>query len=162
MKYVKQIHTATQLTPYDKKYHFHDFTAQLLQIVSPRLPHSVLSVPHDWSIVRHILDKAVARYDYLQDSKKKPFKLPVKIVILGGSVLVGRNCRKLMKDLGIEGMLLPNRACTWAYRLQIFMDQILQQPGVFEITKISMGGTNTAVGAQSAQSRHCTQCILDQ
>lgn len=147
-RHAKQVHAATQLTPYDKKYHFHDFTAQLLHLVSPRMPHSVLSVPHDWSVVEQILEKAVARYEYLQDSKNKPFQPPVKMVILGGSVLVGRNCRKLMKDLDIQGMLLPNRACTWAFRLQIFMDQILQQPGVMEITKISMGGTNTAVGAQ--------------
>jgi len=145
-RYVQQIHAATQLTPYDTKWHFHDFTAQLLHLISPRLPHSVLSVPHDWSTVSTILDKAIARYEHLQDSSK-PFAPPIKMVILGGSVLVGRNCRKLMKDLGIQGMLLPNRACTWAYRLQIFLDQLLGIPGVFDITKLSMGGTNTAVGA---------------
>lgn len=145
-RHASQIHAATQLTPYDTKFHFHDFTAQLLHIITPRLPHSILSVPHDWSTVQTILDKALARYEYLQNPASKPFAPPVKMVILGGSVLVGRNCRKLMKDLGIQDMLLPNRACTWAYRLQVFFDQVFI-PDVVKITKISVGGTNTAIGA---------------
>ena len=38
-QYIPQIHKASQI-PNDHRYYFHDFTAQLLHLVSPRLSHT--------------------------------------------------------------------------------------------------------------------------
>jgi hypothetical protein len=130
--WLEEIHAASQLKINDPKYAFSDFTAQLLQFVTPRLPQSVLSVPafvgddHDnsqWAAVGRVLEKAYARWHYVtttttttttdqqQQSSSPPPPPPIKMVILGGSVLVGRNCRKLVKDLGLQ-LRMPQRECT--------------------------------------------------
>ena len=184
-RYLKRVHRASQLTYNDPKFFFHDFTAQLLQVATPRLPRSVSSLPRDWKRIQVILDKLEKRYTYIRRLQKLGEELPtnqtsvpppVKIVVLGGSVLVGRNCRKLFTDMGMQ-MTLPNRHCTYSNRLQVFLDQVFspnntmfepsktktsQNKGreplppplssgaisLFRVTKIAMGGTNTAVGSQ--------------
>jgi hypothetical protein len=193
--FLKRIHRASQLTFNDPRYLFHDYTAQLLQIITPRLPRSVTSLPREWKRVEIILDKLEKRYSYIrllqqqqQQQQQQPgnnttlsndmtIPPPVKIVVLGGSVLVGRNCRKLYSDMKLQ-MTLPNRHCTYSNRLQVFLNQIFspnntvlyesnkkfknqREPpspsistgaiALFDVTKIAMGGTNTAVGSQVLQ-----------
>ncbi|KAL7581677.1 hypothetical protein ACA910_022224 [Epithemia clementina (nom. ined.)] len=194
------IHRASQLSTNDFNYKFHDFTADLLHLISPRLPKSTVTLPQSyWKVVRRILQKLERRIQYLQQQQQQHSRNtarrrtsksnnnnntnphedaavappPVHVVILGGSVLVGRNCRKILKDLNLQ-FLMPNRECTYSFRLQVFLDLLsyilLQQqqqesddqeiilptnnaardltPQLFQVTKIAMGGTNTAVGSQ--------------
>jgi len=70
---------------------------------------------------------------------------PLKILLMGGSLLVGRNCRKIMKELGLQ-FTMPNRVCTWSNRLEQFLNQLFDGKLV-EVTKVAMGGTNTATGS---------------
>lgn len=155
LDHVPAIHRASQLKKNDIRYVYSDFTAQLLEVVTPRLPRTILNLPLDWTVVDRILKKIDARYRYLKEGG--PAAPPVKIVVMGGSILIGRNCRKLNKDLNIQ-FPLPNRECTYAHRLQKFLDLIVGSgnedgggngtPDLFQVTKIAMGGTNTAVGSQ--------------
>jgi hypothetical protein len=187
--FLKRIHRASQLTFNDPRYLFHDYTAQLLHMITPRLPRSVASLPREWKRVELILSKLEKRYAHIRllqqlpdntTLRNIPIPPPVKIVILGGSVLVGRNCRKLYSDMKLQ-MTLPNRHCTYSNRLQVFLNQIFspnntvlynpqqsnkkfknqREPpsplistgaiSLFDVTKIAMGGTNTAVGSQVLQ-----------
>ena len=112
---LSQIHRASQLQKNDPRYLYHDFTAQLLQLVTPRLPRAVVQLPHQWDTVQAILRKVHARYQYLTTTTTHTHTTvppPVKIVIMGGSILIGRNCRKLNKDMNIQ-MPLPVRMYVW-------------------------------------------------
>lgn len=213
---LEAIHAASQLRVNDPKYAFSDFTAQLLQFVTPRLPQSVLTVPafvgssssfqrhgedtdgknaSQWDAVGRVLEKTFARWQYVTalqqqqqqqehptgDDSQIPPPPPVQMVILGGSVLVGRNCRKLVTDLGLQ-LRMPQRECTYSNRLERFVqefwsDLVLQQQQaqastndaggrakrgrrrlkknrdpvdivlpLLQVTKVAMGGTNTATG----------------
>ena len=53
---MREIHVASDLLPNDPKYSFHDFTAQVLHLVSPRKLRTTLTVPHSWDLDR--LDSA--------------------------------------------------------------------------------------------------------
>ena len=141
MQHLPFIHKASQL-PNDRKYAFSDFTAQLLAAVSPRMHRSLGSLPRDLTLVQHLLDKAWARHRYLKQNG--PEAPPIRIVTLGGSVLVGRNCRKLMVDLK-AGITLPQRDCSWSNRVQVFLNQFLGEDLV-AVTNIALGGSNTAIG----------------
>lgn len=141
-----------------------------------------------WSAVRRVLDTVVARWDYVQQQQQQHVSSPdattppppvVKMVILGGSVLVGRNCRKLVKDLGLQ-MRMPQRECTYSHRLERLVHELWtalivreghknansnnkhsnkrgKKPSkadtefvlpVLEVTRVAMGGTNTATGSR--------------
>jgi len=162
---IKSIHAASQLLPNDRRYQFHDFTAQVLHLVSPKLPHSIQTLPTDWVKVRRIMDVAYRRYEYLKNGDgiggtndngsngngnngSPPPPPPVRMVVVGGSVLVGRNCRALTAELSIRDVRMPNRECNWAHRLQLFLDAMFGGHGrVIEIVKLALGGTNTGVGS---------------
>jgi hypothetical protein len=224
---LEAIHAASQLKLNDPKYVFSDFTAQLLQFVTPRLPQSVMTVPafvgasgsgarsrghgdtgggdndgiddsSQWEAVGRVLEKTFARWQYvtaLQQQNQQPTAdsqpppPPVQMVILGGSVLVGRNCRKLVKDLGLQ-LRFPQRECTYSHRLERFVQEfwselVLQQQAgtsagrnvnpeadaggrakggrrrtkknkdpvdtvlpLLQVTKVALGGTNTATGSR--------------
>jgi hypothetical protein len=180
MHHLRRIHASSRLAPNDRKYYFHDFTAQLLHMVSTRLPLSTVTLPEsNWQdAVPRILDKVERRYKYLE-SKFSPLSSstfdktpppPVTILVLGGSVLVGRNCRTLCTQLGLQ-IRMPQRECTFAYRLEQFLNRMVtsfftgrldddpdhldnreyndndaQIPKLFKVVKVAMGGTNTNVG----------------
>lgn len=141
---------ATRL-PNDSKFQFHDFTTQLLQLVTPRLQQSVKTVPHDWRSVENALSVLWERYQYLKLSKAERNKMssppprPLKILVMGGSLLVGTNCRKLLTDLGLS-FRLPKRDCTWSNRLHQFLNSYADE-NLVQVTKVAMGGTNTATGS---------------
>lgn len=165
-----RIHKASQL-PNDRKYGLSDFTAELLHLISNRLPRAVKTVPHRWDAVERVLDVGYKRWKYLNEMSKRRKKLPkvedanaprkVNILIMGGSLLVGTNCRKIISDLGIPDINLPNRHCTWSNRLEKFLNQLFGPIlGVYkkssrdyesiwdlvQVTKTAMGGTNTQTG----------------
>lgn len=160
--HLTKIHAASQHER-DLRYAFSDFTAELLQLVSDRLPYSIKSLPRgeQWHQVERILRLVHDRYRYLQlppeqrSQQKEPRK--VRIAVMGGSLLVGVNCRKVVKELGLQ-MQLPNRLCTWAHRLEAFLNSMILSSSpleyehtgndqIFEVDKISLGGTNTGMGA---------------
>ena len=138
--------------PNDNSFKFHDFTTQLLQILTPRLYRSVKTLPHEWVSVERVMTIAWERYHYLQllstndrlTSGVTPPPRPLKILVMGGSLLVGTNCRKLLTELGLN-FRLPNRECTWSHRLMLFLNSLAKND-VVEVTKVAMGGTNTATG----------------
>ena len=67
--YIMNVLEATRL-PNDRKFKFHDFTAELLQIISPRLPRSVKTVPHEWKSLEYAMTIGWKRYQYLQEKKQ--------------------------------------------------------------------------------------------
>ncbi|KAG7372004.1 hypothetical protein IV203_018147 [Nitzschia inconspicua] len=153
-QHLLKIFEATRV-PTDRKWQFHDFTAQLLQIITPRLPRSVKTTPHDWRPVEQALTVVWERYQYLQLSAAERRKVsnpprPLKILIMGGSLLVGTNCRMLMKELNFQ-FRLPKRECTWSNRLGEFLNALVDQSNeaepLVQVTKVAMGGTNTATGS---------------
>lgn len=148
--------------PQDIKFKYHDFTTQLLQIISPRLPRSVKTTPFDWRPVENALTVAWKRYQYLQLPKKERDSIPIhekprplKVLIMGGSLLVGTNCRILNTELNFQ-FRMPKRDCNWSSRLGHFLNRFfLGDPGgekdvdekLIELEKVAMGGTNTATGS---------------
>ena len=148
--------------PHDASYNFHDFTAQLLQIISPRLPRSVKTVPFDWKPIENALTVAWERYKYLQlpEEERKMIPIherprPLKVLAMGGSVAVGRNCVALKKEMNFQ-WVLPLRECTWISRLGYFLNNFFlgdsgedknREENLVEISKVAMGGTNTATGS---------------
>jgi lysophospholipase L1-like esterase len=148
-QHINSILQATKL-PNDPRFKFHDFTAQVLQLISPRLPRSVKSLPYDWASVEQALTIGWERYQYLQLPKIQQAAVnspprPVKILLMGGSLLVGTNCRKLLSELKLS-FRLPKRDCTWSNRLGQFLNAWAGGELV-EVTKVAMGGTNTATGS---------------
>ncbi len=145
--------------PQDVNYDAHDFTAELLQIISPRLPRSAKTVPFDWRPIENALTVAWERYKYLQLPEAERETIPVherprplKVLVMGGSVTVGRNCGAVKKEMNFQ-WLLPLRECNWSSRLGHFLNNLIlgedekRVENLVEITKVAMGGTNTATGS---------------
>jgi hypothetical protein len=131
----------------DKRFGLHDFTSSLLHLVSPdRLARSVVSLPHEWEPVKRVMQILYDRYLYLNKlpgaAASEPRKL--KVLVMGGSLIVGVNCRKIVSDY-VLGMQMPNRLCTWTHRLETLINKMLGGEFV-EIHKIALGGTNTETG----------------
>ena len=128
----------------DRKYTVHDFTAELLHLVSPdRMDRSIVGLPHQWTVVKRVMTKAWERYQYTLN-QEGPEKPKVKILVMGGSLIVGVNCRKIIPEHNL-GFLMPNRLCTWTHRLETFLNKMLAAD-VFEVAKVALGGTNTETG----------------
>lgn len=160
-QHMPKIFSASRI-PRDTKFMYHDFTAQILQIISPRLPRSVKTTPFDWRPVENALTVAWERYQYLQLRKSEREAIaisdkprPLKILVMGGSLLVGTNCPKMNKELNFQfGM--PKRECNWSFRIQHFLNNFflgdkptkeIRTEELFDVEKVAMGGTNTATGS---------------
>jgi hypothetical protein len=139
MHNLDRIHQASRLAQ-DKDFSASDFTAQVLHMISPRLPLSVKSQTRERTSIDSILKKAFARYQYLKqgdDGVTPP--PPVRIVVMGGSVTKGVNCYASIKGV--------NRfQCAWPNRLENMINQLFGGELV-EVTAVGMGGTNSATGA---------------
>jgi hypothetical protein len=171
--YIMNVLQATRL-PNDRRFKFHDFTAELLQIISPRLPRSVKTVPQEWKSLEYAMTIGWKRYQYLQERRQQqpqnpklvthPPPRPLKVLVMGGSLLVGTNCRQVFSELQLGSQMgLPKRDCTWSNRLGKFLNMVFGvefdsktlQPirmdshngYLFDVTKVAMGGTNTATGS---------------
>lgn len=141
-----KIHNASQLLPNDSDYEFSDLTAQLLHLISPRLPNSVKTLPRDWKSVTYVLEEVLyPRWRYVIEGKKKNNEIPrrVKIVVMGGSVVYGMNCLQVFSNKVRHS--LSREECAWPYRLQQFLDAMVGRnaKGLFEVHTIAMGGSNT-------------------
>jgi len=162
-QHILKILSASRI-PRDVKFMYHDFTTQLLQIMSPRLPRSVKTTPFDWRPVENALTVAWKRYQYLQLPTSQRDEIaahdkprPLKVLVMGGSLLVGTNCARMNREMKFEfGM--PRRECNWSYRLGQFLngffisednpkERKIRTEQLFEVTKVAMGGTNTATGS---------------
>jgi len=145
------IHNASRLE-LDTNYEYHDLTATLLHLMSPRLPNSVKAVPRDWQSVSHVLEHVVLpRWKYLVTTKvmkspdhKSPdtttIPRPVKIVVMGGSVVAGINCLKMFSN-HIQNPP-TQKQCAWPHRLQEFLDKM---------TAMALSGTTNAERIQQQQ-----------
>lgn len=128
----------------DENYKNHDITAQVLRLVTPRLPLSQRSSSRDSEAIDSVMKKAFARYQYLQsptDGVKEPH--PVQIVVLGGSVAMGINCNP-----GIRWW--DGQKCSWANRLESMVNT-LAGGTLIKIHNMAVGGTNTKQGQAMIQ-----------
>lgn len=130
----------------DDKYKLHDYTAELLHLVSQRgrIQKSVVGLPNDYTAVKRVMELVYERYQYLQHGGGAKVKEKVKILVMGGSLVVGVNCRKIVSDYNL-GFPMPHRLCTWTHRLEYFLNNIWGAD-IFKVDKIALGGTNTATG----------------
>jgi hypothetical protein len=135
---IDRIHAASRLR-LDRKWKLHDLTAQVLQLITPRLPLSAKTLPRDVVGVETLLRKAHARYEYLHAPKSRrrglPVPEPVKIVVLGGSVTAGVNCFS-----GIGGSDLEK--CAWPARMKGLINGMAQGELV-QVHVFALGGSNT-------------------
>ncbi|CAB9497432.1 expressed unknown protein [Seminavis robusta] len=166
-QHLDYIHKASQLLPQDPDYEFSDLTAQLLHLISPRLPNSIKTVPRDLSSVRHVLEKVLwPRWQYIikdhTDNKLQEENIPrpVRVVVMGGSVVAGINCQQVFAKKVKHK--LSQKVCAWPHRLQSFLDQIVESLLVqrdnqnrsdkesnlrlFQVHTVVMGGSNTISG----------------
>jgi hypothetical protein len=135
---IDKVHDASRLR-LDRKWKLHDLTAQVLQLITPRLPLSAKTLPRDVVGVEALLRKAHARYEYMHAPKSRrrglPTPPPVKIVVLGGSVTAGVNCYS-----GIGGSDLEK--CAWPGRMKGLINGMAQGELV-EVHVFALGGSNT-------------------
>ena len=162
IKHIQQIHSASRL---EDDIHFlrHDFTAKLLALATPRLDDSIRTSTKDWQLVSRLLDKAYQRYRYLvrrqrqrslqaDDSQQNDHHAeneveppPVRIMVLGGSVAVGIQCRT-----GIPGHEYDDsttRYCAWPHRLENLINQLFGVGTLVEVQNEAVGGTYTDIGS---------------
>jgi lysophospholipase L1-like esterase len=143
MNNLDRIHKASRLSE-DIDFSFSDLTAQLLQMISPRLPMSVKSQTRERTLVDSIMKKFFARHQYLKKqgdhgAALSPLPPPIRILVMGGSVTKGVNCLS-----GIKG---ANRfQCAWPNRLENMINQLFGGDLV-EVKVVGMGGTNSATGS---------------
>ena len=164
IQHAKQIHAASRL-PDDVEDLHHDYTAQLLAMISPRLVHSLKSYVRDWEPVERIMTVAHKRYQYFakelnpndvnaSDSPPPP-PPPIKIVVMGGSVTLGVRCKT-----GIPGHdNTGSKYCAWPHRLESLVNTLLG----FEMLHVSnqaVGATNTAIGSKLLQYQVLSSSIL--
>ena len=152
-QHIPQILKSSQLLQYDGYFHFHDYTAQLLQIITPRLPRSVKTISQESKSIEKAMTVAWERFQYMKLSNEERAKIknppprPLKILVMGGSLLVGTNCRRIVRDVKFRGSSMPNWGCSWANRLDRFLNQFFNNTEIVQVTKVAMGGTNTATGS---------------
>ena len=117
----------------------HQEVGQLWSIVAPRLPNAIQSLPRDWTAVDRVMKKAKERYaGFQQQNSTAP---PLKILVMGGSVTLGVNCR-------LKG--IRSNQCSWPYRLESILNGWLGAP-IVEVHVVAAGGTTSATGVQILQ-----------
>jgi len=134
----------------DDNYAWHDFTAELMKEMTPRLPQSVKYLPfRQWTQVGHILDVAFQRYRYVQEHnqssnitthKTEPRK--VHILVVGGSVTRGMNCPEYPINDGTNAHI----HCAWPRRVKNLINNLFGED-IVEIHESVTGGTNTLIGS---------------
>jgi hypothetical protein len=129
----------------------HDLRAQMLAMISPKLPLSVKTLDKDWKTVAAIMEKGWKRWEYLQHSQDIYFdeeeelaeeEPPIKIVVMGGSVAFGEGCKS-----GVR--FHDQKTCSWPYRLNVMLNDLFGD--VIRVSNLAVGGTNTAVGTKILQ-----------
>lgn len=122
------------------EYVWHDFTAILLNYISPRrLQTSIKTLPSRyWDQVGKVLQIAWDRYQFQQSKAKgvKPRKL--NILVMGGSVTMGVFCQNNPVQ---ETSRFTRRNCAWPTRLGQFLNHLFDD--IVNVHMITLGGTNT-------------------
>ena len=173
--HLPQILNATKHSA-DKTFEFHDFTAQLLNIVSPdRLQRSVKTLPLDWTSVERCLDIIHARLlsvqadvdTYIQNNmnadKLPPPLMPPLEVMKRINNNNNKHPRKLnvlvmggSVTMGVVCHINPvttqtgkysRRDCAWPGRLSSFFTNLFGGYELITFHTVALGGTNTESGS---------------
>ena len=168
--HLSSIFNASKHSADSKEYIFHDFSAQLLNIMTPdRLQRSVKTLPLDWTPVERSLDILYKRLMAIQsevDNYKKEknlksndvvpeevmkrintnTKLPRKlnILVMGGSVTMGVVCH--INPVTSATGKYSRRNCAWPGRLGYFFSQLFLGYELIDFHTLALGGTNTESG----------------
>jgi hypothetical protein len=138
VEHIDQIHAASRLRR-DRKYKLHDLTAEVLQLITPRLPLSTRTLSRDTAVVEALLHKAYVRFEHLnapsKDRPRGPPPQPISIVVLGGSVTAGVNCIS-----GIGGSDIGK--CAWPVRLECLINNMAGGE-IVRVNVFALGGSNT-------------------
>lgn len=153
----------------DPTYIFHDFTAQLLHLVTPdRLQRSIKTLPLDWTPVGRALDivhhRLISMHNEIQSFKndnddgimpadeiimkrinanpEHPRKL--NILVMGGSVTMGVVCH--INPVTTSTGKYSRRDCAWPGRLSTFFTNLFGGYNLINVHTASLGGTNTESG----------------
>lgn len=154
----------------DQTFEFHDFTSQLLHILSPdRLQRSVKTLPLDWTSVKRCLDIVHARLlsvqahveSYiLRNNGKLPLSLEVmkssinnndkhprrlNVLVMGGSVTMGVACH--INPVTAQTGKYSRRDCAWPGRLSSFFTNLFGGYDMVSFHTVTLGGTNTESGS---------------
>jgi hypothetical protein len=173
IRHLETIHAASRLED-DHDYLRHDFTAQLLALVTPRLDYAMKSWTKDWHLIDRLLNKAWVRYQYLVqqqqrrrrqqheqttergDKKEKDddddedtttktnVPPPIQITVMGGSVTMGIQCHTGIP--GHEYHDSTTKYCAWPHRLESMVNRFFGVGTLLQVTNEAVGATNTAVG----------------
>lgn len=141
-KHLAEIFQASRHTKLDQPYQLHDSTAEVLELITPRLRLAAKNHIRDWKVVETVILKAERRIQYLLKKKEEETSgkegdevPPVKIVVFGGSVTMGIACDGGRRRYsGFE--------CSWVKRLELLINQLAQMK-VVEVHNMAIGGTNT-------------------
>lgn len=155
MDHISDILAASQHHHYDKKFSLKTLVAYVLQLITPRLHLAQRAVPNNWKHIENVMSKLDARFSYLQsegDGNSPP--PPIKILVMGGSVTMGINCKS-----GIR--FYDNNPCAWPAQLERLVNQAMhrflglenvsnddKQYNLIHVHNAAVGGTNTAVGTK--------------
>lgn len=142
---IEHILRASQ-SPLDVEYALQVPTAQVLKIITPRLHNGLKSTPRDWQAVENVIETTNRRLAFLQ-AKKDGLLVeearPLKILILGGSVTKGVNCKTGIKEYHDD-------ECCWATRLETLLNN-LSGDRVVDVHLAAVGGTNSATAQAMLQ-----------
>ena len=172
--HLPHIFNASQHSADRADYIFHDFTAQLLNIMTPdRLQRSIKTLPLDWTPVERSLDIVYRRLNAIQsevDTYRKGKqsakteendiiippdvmkrinenkKLPRKlnVLVMGGSVTMGVVCH--INPVTTATGKYSRRNCAWPGRLKSFFSELFLGYELIEFHTLALGGTNTESG----------------
>ena len=161
IRHASKVHASSRLHD-DIDYIRHDFTAELLALITPRLEYSVKTLTKDWNLVAHLLKKFYKRYRYLlkrkrdgenqtdddddfgRDDSQEEVPPPLRIAVMGGSVTLGIQCKT-----GIPGHPYHDsttKYCAWPHRLESFVNEYFGIGQLIEVHNEGVGATNTDVG----------------
>ena len=142
-------------TSYDR---LSDLTAETLNIITPRLPSSTMTMPRDWSAFRHVLELVYNRLKYLRLSKESKNKTeqppnPIRIVVLGGSVTFGMGPQFYLQAMGVSlRKLVQMKELRWSNILSQLINNMVKDveglgneeiSDLVEVHNIAVGGRNS-------------------
>ena len=168
--HIPQIFNASQHSADRPDYIFHDFTAQLLNLMTPdRLQRGIKTLPLDWTPVERGLDILYKRLKgiqsevdaYREQNKLSPndgipsdvmkrinsnTKLPrrLNILVMGGSVTMGVVCH--INPVTTATGKYSRRNCAWPGRLSTFFSTLFMDYDLINFDTLALGGTNTESG----------------
>jgi hypothetical protein len=145
-KHLKEIfHASRHNLDKENEYIWHDFTAILLNYMSPRrLQSSIKTLPSRyWDQVGKTLKLGLDRYQFLQSNAKGAEPRKINILVMGGSVTMGVFCKNNPVK---ETSRFLRRGCAWPTRLGQFLNNLFGD--IVNVDMITLGGTNTESATQ--------------